>query len=63
MWVKRNHEGAEKNECLRSCPSGIVFNLRFTDEDEAKCRVQKLHPNEHFNLNLYICFKIGNIEL
>jgi hypothetical protein len=63
MWVKRNHEGAEKNDCLRCCPSRIFFNLRFTDEDEAKCRVQKVHPKEKFNLNLHICLKIGNKEL
>ena len=39
----------EKNDRLRSCPCGFVFNLRFTDQDEVKCRVQKVHPKEHVN--------------
>ena len=49
LWVKRKHEELKKNDRLRSCPCGIVFNLRFTDQDEVKCRVQKVHPKEHVN--------------
>jgi hypothetical protein len=59
LWVKRKHEELKKNDCLRSFPSGIVFNLRFTDEDEVKCHVQKVHPKEHVSLNLYTRLKVG----
>ena len=57
--MKRKHEELKKNDCLISCPCGIVFNLRFTEEDEVKCHVQKVHPKEHFNLHVYTCLKIG----
>ena len=57
--MKRKHEESKKNDCLRSCPSGIVFDLRFTEEDEVKLRVQKVHPKEHFNLHVYKCLKVG----
>jgi len=59
LWVKRKHEELKKNDCLRSCPSGTVFNLRFTDEDEVKCHVQKVHPKEHVNVHVYTCLKVG----
>ena len=62
LWVKRKHEELKKNDCLRSCPSGIVFDLRFTEEDEVKRRVQKVHPKEHFNLHVYKCLKVGRRE-
>ena len=60
LWVKRIHEEVQKYDCLRSCPSGIVFNLRFTDEDEVKSHVQKLHPKEHVKLHLCLCLKVDN---
>ena len=60
--MKRKHEELKKNDCLRSCPSGIVFGLHFTDEDEVKCRVQKAHPKEHINLDVYTCLKVGRRE-
>ena len=60
--MKRKHEELKKNDFLRSCPSGIVFDLHFTDEDEVKCRVQKAHPKEHINLDVYTCLKVGRRE-
>ena len=60
--MKRKHEELKKNDCLRSCPSGIVFDLRFTEEDEVKRRVHKVHPKEHFNLHVYKCLKVGRRE-
>ena len=54
LWVKRKHEELKKNDCLRYCPSGTVLNLRFTDEDEVKCHVQRVHPKEHVNVP-YLC--------
>ena len=52
--MKRNHEESVKNDFLRSRPSGIIFNLRFTDADEAKSHVQHVNPEEYFNLYLYV---------
>ena len=52
--MKRNHEELVKNDFLRSRPSGIVFNLRFTDADEVKCHVQQVHPEGIFQYTL-IC--------
>ena len=31
--VTRNHDGTKKNDCLRSCPSGIALNLHFTNDE------------------------------
>ena len=62
LWLKRKHEELKKNDRLRCCPCGIVFNLRFKDEDEVKCHVQKVHPKEHFNLHVYKCLKVGRSE-
>ena len=57
--MKRKHEELKKTTVLRSCPYRTVFNLRFTDEDEVKCHVQKVHPKKHVNLHLLTCLKVG----
>ena len=57
--MKINHEELVKIDFLRSRPSGIDFNLRFTDADEVKSHVQQVHPEEYFNLYLYVCLKAG----
>jgi hypothetical protein len=60
LWVKRNHDKAKKNDGWSWCPPEIVYNLRFTDEDEVKNHVQKVHPKEHVNLELCMCLKVDN---
>ena len=57
--MKIIHEELKKYNCLISCPSGNVFNLRYTDEDEVKCHVQEVHPKEHVNQHLFTCLKVG----
>ena len=63
MWAKRKHEELKKNEFLNSCHSGKFVNLHFTDEDEIKCHVQEVHPNEHVSLDVYTCLKVGRRAL
>ena len=48
-----------KNDCLRSGPSGIVFNLRFINADKVEFHVRKVNPKDHDIVQLYNLFSFS----